>query len=177
MTEGAMNDYLHSAVNRRFTPDMDLYIYSWTGDVDPTFILSIFLTSQINNWSDCAWSDPQYDALFKQQSQTLDSRARKDVIWEMQRILYRQIHRAGLPQGARGARHDALAGLGAVAGGRRFGDLLRRQRRHYLYAHPKEAAAASRSPSLLIALLVAAASVAGIVVWLLLRRRPKPLED
>ena len=69
---------------------MDLYIYNWTGDVDPTFILSIFLTSQINNWSDCAWSDPQYDALFKQQSQTIDSQARKDILWKMQQILYQQ---------------------------------------------------------------------------------------
>jgi len=33
-------------------------------DPDPNFIMSIFTTDQINSWSDCAWSNPQYDKLF-----------------------------------------------------------------------------------------------------------------
>ena len=42
-----------------FAPDYDMFLWSWGGDVDPTFILSVFLTDQIENWSDCAWSNAE----------------------------------------------------------------------------------------------------------------------
>jgi len=72
MDEGAMNDYLYNTVGGKFVPNMDLYVYNWTGDVDPMFIFSIFLTSQINGWSDCAWSNPTYDRLYTQQASAID---------------------------------------------------------------------------------------------------------
>ena len=46
MTEGALNEYLYNEEDGVFTPDMDLFVYNWTGDVDPDFILSLFTKAQ-----------------------------------------------------------------------------------------------------------------------------------
>ena len=50
MTEGAMNEYLYNEKNGVFTPNMDLFVYNWTGDVDPDFMLSLFTKAQIGDW-------------------------------------------------------------------------------------------------------------------------------
>jgi peptide/nickel transport system substrate-binding protein len=179
MTEGAMNDYLYNAVGGTFTPNMDLYIYNWTGDVDPTFILSIFLTSQIDNWSDCAWSDPQYDALFTQQAQTIDPRARRDIIWKMQQILYQQNPYIVLayPKGLEALDTAHWEGWVQSPSGRGSAIYSVDNIDSYLYVHPKAATATGSSTSWLVAVIVAVAAAAAIVVWLLLRRRPKALEE
>ena len=90
MTEGAMNDYLYNEKNGVFTPNMDLFVYNWTGDVDPDFMLSLFTKAQIGNWSDCAWWTPEYDKLYAQQSQTIDPAKRKTLVDQMQQIAYEQ---------------------------------------------------------------------------------------
>ena len=90
MTEGAMNEYLYNEKDGVFTPDMDLFVYNWTGDVDPDFILSLFTKAQIGDWSDCAWWTPEYDKLYTQQSETIDPAERKTLIDRMQQIAYEQ---------------------------------------------------------------------------------------
>ncbi|HEY5471974.1 MAG TPA: ABC transporter substrate-binding protein, partial [Candidatus Limnocylindrales bacterium] len=90
MTEGAMNEFLYNEKNGVFTPNMDLFVYNWTGDVDPDFMLSLFIKSQIGDWSDCAWWTPRYDKLYRQQAQTIDPAARKALIDQMQQIVYKQ---------------------------------------------------------------------------------------
>jgi len=65
-------------------------VWGWGGDFDPGFLLSIFLTSQINGWSDSAWSDPQYDRLYAAQAAELDPQKRKAIIWQMEQIIYQQ---------------------------------------------------------------------------------------
>ena len=57
--------------------DMDMYIWSWGGDIDPGFMLSCFTTTQILNWSDCCYSNPAYDALYNEQAAAVDSRTRR----------------------------------------------------------------------------------------------------
>ena len=90
MTEGAMNEYLYNEKDGVFTPNMDLFVYNWTGDVDPDFILSLFTKDQIGDWSDCAWWTPEYDELYTRQSQTIDQTERKTLIDRMQQIAYEQ---------------------------------------------------------------------------------------
>ena len=85
-----MNEYLYNEKNGVFTPNMDLFVYNWTGDVDPDFILSLFTKAQIGDWSDCAWWTPEYDKLYTQQSETIDPAARKQLIDRMQQIAYEQ---------------------------------------------------------------------------------------
>jgi peptide/nickel transport system substrate-binding protein len=90
MEDGAASAGMYNTVNGEFKPDYDLFVWGWTGDFDPGFLLSIFLTSQINSWSDCAWSNAEYDGLFKQQDSELDPQKRKELIWRMQQIVYDQ---------------------------------------------------------------------------------------
>jgi peptide/nickel transport system substrate-binding protein len=75
--------------------DYDLFVWSWGGDIDPSFILSTFTTSQIMSWSDSQYSDPVYDRLYQLQSQAVDpadpsnTTHRSDLIVAMQKVLYR----------------------------------------------------------------------------------------
>lgn len=87
--EGAFTDELYDDGN------YDLYMWSWGGDIDPGFMLSVFTTEQIFNWSDCQYSNPEYDRLYNEQAQAVDPEdpddpaMRKAITDEMQAILYR----------------------------------------------------------------------------------------
>lgn len=74
----------------------DMFMWNWGTDVDPTFILSVMTTGQIptshndwSAWSDCFYSNPTYDAMFIQQQTTIDLAARQQVVYDMQRMLYK----------------------------------------------------------------------------------------
>ena len=71
--------------------DFDAYIWSWGGDPDPDFILSIFTTHQCLSWSDGCYSDPQYDKWYSQQQSIFDHNERKAFIDNMQDYVYKQI--------------------------------------------------------------------------------------
>ena len=72
------------------TPDYDMFIWGWYLDYDPGSMLSYFTKAQIGNWSDCYWTDPEYEQLYKDQGQELDPAKRKEYIDRMQQILYEQ---------------------------------------------------------------------------------------
>jgi len=74
----------------------DMFMWNWGTDVDPTFILSVMTTAQIptshndwSAWSDSFYSNPYYDELFYQQQITPDITERQEIVYEMQRVLYR----------------------------------------------------------------------------------------
>jgi len=74
----------------------DMFMWNWGTDVDPTFILSVMTTAQIptshndwSAWSDCFYSNPYYDELFYQQQVTPNVAERQQIVYEMQRILYK----------------------------------------------------------------------------------------
>ena len=90
MDDGAIDDGLYNMKGSTFTPNYDMFLWGWGGDPDPNFILSIFTTAQINSWSDCAWSDPQYDKLFLEQQTTIDPTKRADIVHQMEQIIYQQ---------------------------------------------------------------------------------------
>ncbi|HJW74298.1 MAG TPA: ABC transporter substrate-binding protein [Thermoleophilia bacterium] len=89
MEEGAFYDL-------NYAGDFDMYLWSWGGDIDPGFMLSVFTTDQIQSWSDCFYSDPEYDALYEQQATAVnpadptDTSQRKAIIDQMQQFLYRE---------------------------------------------------------------------------------------
>ena len=90
LDDDTLSSHIYNSKNGVFTPDYDMFTWDWGGDIDPNFILSVFTTEQINNWSDCAWSNPQYDALFAQQQAALDPNQRKTIIDQMQQIVYQE---------------------------------------------------------------------------------------
>jgi PKD repeat protein len=73
-----------------------MFIWGWGGDADPSFMLSVMTTDQIPKshndwaaWSDCFYSNPYYDNLFIQQQNAINITDRQQIIYEMQRIVYR----------------------------------------------------------------------------------------
>jgi peptide/nickel transport system substrate-binding protein len=86
-----LEDGAYNYVGKTFTPNFDMYIWLWQpSGSDPGRRVGYYTTSQIQKNNDCAWSDPQYDKLFAQQSTTLDPQKRKLVIWQMEKVFYEQ---------------------------------------------------------------------------------------
>ncbi len=180
MDEGAMNDYLYNTVGGKFVPNMDLYIYNWTGDVDPMFIFSIFLTNQINGWSDCAWSSPTYDELYAQQASAIDPTRRQAILYEMQQLLYQQSPYIILayPNGLEAVNTSRWTGWVQSPSGDGSAIYSIDNIDSYLYVHPRGGAATAKSSGPLITFLVTAAiAIVLIVVAVVMRhRRPREVE-
>ncbi len=179
MDEGALNDYLYNTAAGKFVPNVDLYVYNWTGDVDPMFIFSIFLTSQINGWSDCAWSNPTYDQLYQQQAATIDPGARQAILYRMQQVLYQQSPYIILayPRGLEAVNTSRWAGWVQSPAGDGSAIYSVDNIDSYLYVHPVHTTTATRSSGPLITFLITAAiAVVLIAIWLVLRRRPQAIE-
>ncbi len=88
--DGALGDKQYSYVGDQFAPDFDMFIWGWGGDVDPNFILSILTTDSIEAWSDCNWSNAEYDELFLKQQTQIDLQERIATIQRMQEIVYEE---------------------------------------------------------------------------------------
>jgi peptide/nickel transport system substrate-binding protein len=90
----------------------DAYIWSWGGDPDPDFNMSIYITSQCLGWSDGCYSNPELDALYQQQRETFDREERRELVHEFQRIHYREIPEIALvyPQLQHAYRTDTFEG-------------------------------------------------------------------
>lgn len=89
--DGFAADKLYNTLDDgTLAPDYDMVIWSWGGDPDPDFILSVLLTGQWGGWSDTYYSDAEYDRLYERQQVTLDPAARKRLIDRMQEIVYRE---------------------------------------------------------------------------------------
>jgi peptide/nickel transport system substrate-binding protein len=68
--------------------DFDLAMWDWIGYWDPDFMLSVVTCDQYGGWSDTGYCNPDYDELYAQQGVAVDPEARKEIVWEMQQILY-----------------------------------------------------------------------------------------
>ena len=55
----------------------DAYLWSWGGDPDPDFDMSIYITSQCLGWSDGCYSNPTLDELYDEQRTTFDKADRR----------------------------------------------------------------------------------------------------
>ncbi len=70
-------------------PDWDLFVWGWdSGVADPSYMLGVPLCSQIGGNNDVFWCDETYDALYDEQSTTLDPTARRAVTDRMQEMFY-----------------------------------------------------------------------------------------
>ena len=73
-----------------FAPDYDLGLSDWAGYGDPGETLTSFTTPQIGGTNEPAWSNVAFDKLNVQQAAALDPTTRRNIIWQMQQIFYRQ---------------------------------------------------------------------------------------
>jgi len=65
----------------------DVFMWYWSGDFDPTYILGIHTEAQIGGWQDTYWVNDTYEKLFLLQMQQTGVERQKTV-FEMQRIWY-----------------------------------------------------------------------------------------
>ena len=66
----------------------DTMIWDWSSDVDPNFQLFVVSSLALNGWSDCAYSNPDYNEAYLNSVAALDSLDRKAWVDEAQRIFY-----------------------------------------------------------------------------------------
>jgi peptide/nickel transport system substrate-binding protein len=71
--------------------DFDAYIWGWTPDPDPNFILSIFTTDECLSWSDGCYSNADYDELYEEQQRAESLEDRKAIVNEAQRFVYEEV--------------------------------------------------------------------------------------
>jgi peptide/nickel transport system substrate-binding protein len=69
--------------------DFDVMLWGWGSDPDPNLLLGVMTSEQISTGSsETGYSNPAYDALFAQQSVELDLEKRREMVWEMQKIVH-----------------------------------------------------------------------------------------
>ena len=69
--------------------DFDVMVWGWGSDPDPNLLLGVMTTAAIpTGSSETGYSNPEYDALFAQQSTELDEATRRDLVWQMQQIVF-----------------------------------------------------------------------------------------
>jgi peptide/nickel transport system substrate-binding protein len=69
--------------------NFDMMMWDWIGYIDPDYILTVVMCDQYGNRSDTAYCNKAYDKLYSQQAVATDQAKRKQIIWKMQQILYR----------------------------------------------------------------------------------------
>jgi len=180
---GTLMDKQYATVKGVFTPDYDMFLWGWYSDVDPGIILSYFTTDQINSWSDSAWSNKEFDALYKQQAAAVDVAQRKQLLDRMQQIWYEQSPYIILAysndiEGWNTARWEGWITSPATVGNVVFSPYGPGS---FEYVQPKAAAAASGTSGtpMIAAVVVIVAIVGAILLWLVARSRrgPRAVEE
>lgn len=66
----------------------DLVIWDWYPLPDPDFILSVLTCQQWGFWSDTGYCNKDYDKLYEDQGLAVDPAERKDLVWQMQQMVF-----------------------------------------------------------------------------------------
>jgi peptide/nickel transport system substrate-binding protein len=175
MDEGAFSDILYG------NHGVDMYVWAWGGDLDPSYQLSAFTTDQILNNNDSCYSNPEYDKLFAEQATTVDRAQRVAIVHQAEQILYNDdpyvvLYYATNLQAYRADRWTGwqMAPVGAPS------VVMNYMRGTYIGVKPVVAAQSSDGglgAGAIAAIVAGAAIIVGIIVWIVLRRRPKEVES
>jgi peptide/nickel transport system substrate-binding protein len=90
MDDGIYYDAIWAYQGNTFSPDFDMYLWNYDGYADPGDTLASFITSQIENWNEPAWSNADFDKAVDLGNSTIDPQKRAPYIWDAQRIFYEQ---------------------------------------------------------------------------------------
>ena len=72
--------------------DFDIILWGWGSDPDPNLLLSVYATSEIpNGYNETGYSNPVYDELYIQQGVELDLDKRRELVWQMQEIVFNDV--------------------------------------------------------------------------------------
>lgn len=88
-----LTDLQQNKVKGKPAPQYDAYVWGWSGDTyDPSALLGLVSTPQIAaGTSDSFYSNPEYDALYKEQTSEFDVAKRKAIIKQMLDITQRDL--------------------------------------------------------------------------------------
>ena len=177
MDDGALTDKIYNTDKAgNFAPDYDMFLWGWGWDVDPDFALSVFTTTQVNSWSDCAWSDPTYDKLYAEQQATIDPQQRKQIIWKMQQMVYNASPYIvfAYPQTLEAYNTSRWAGWVEAPAHNGLVVYVNMNVDSYKHVHPVTATAAAGGSNTWIIAVVVIVIAAALVAFFLLRRRGGP---
>ncbi len=186
MDEGALMDRQYEYTGDTFTPNYDLFLWGWYLDFDPGSMLSYFTADQIESWSDCNWTDSEYEQLYKQQAEELDTSKRKPLVDRMQQILYEQTPYIVTDYGPDFEAYNIDKWQGYIHIPDPNGNVLLPPfgngcgYANFLSMEPKvaEASTDSGGSSTLIVVIVIAAVAAAGIVWMVVRSRgSKAMEE
>jgi peptide/nickel transport system substrate-binding protein len=182
VSEAALSDKVWNMVGGKVQPDYDMFLWGWVGDIDPNFLVSISTTDQAGMWNQSVYSNPEYDRLFTAQAQELDPQQRKQTIWDMQKIIYRDSPFIPLIYTRSQEAYDTAHWTGWVSSPAKDGGVFYTyQTDSYLNVKPLTATASSSSASsgtTWIVAVVIVALIAVVVVFLLVRRgRGRSVEE
>jgi peptide/nickel transport system substrate-binding protein len=176
---GALQARVWNFSGNDYIPDFDMYVWDWAGYGDPGQTLSAQTTAQIGNTNEPCWSNAEYDRLNGEQAAALDPEARKDYIWQMQRVMYEQTPWVVLtyPQYLQAFNTEKWTGWTQMMEGKGPAFFTTGNVSSYLNLQPMKAETAGDGPGAWVAVVVGVAAVALVVVWLLIRRRRPRAEE
>jgi peptide/nickel transport system substrate-binding protein len=186
MDNGALMSRIYNTEGDEFAPDFDMAIWGWYNSIDPGQSVSYFCTDQINGWSDCAYSNPEYDRLYTEQLHAIDPVERKAILDQMQQIIYEQSPYLLLTYANDTEGWNTAEWQGWVQSPAGFGTVINQTSvlATYLFVQPKVAETGGGSSgggtsttTIVIAAIVAAAIVVVVIVLLLRRRRVRAVEE
>jgi peptide/nickel transport system substrate-binding protein len=185
MDEATLTDKELNYEGDVFTPDFDMMLWGWYLDYDPGSMLSYLTKGQIENWNETCWWDPEYEELYKQQSEELDPARRKELVDRMQQILYEQtpyIVTDYAPdfEAYNTSRWEGYMQIPDPNGNTLIPPFGNGGYANFLSIGPKtatQAASDGSSTSVIVAVVIGVVAVAAIVAVVLLRRRPKSVEE
>ncbi len=69
--------------------DFDIMLWGWSSDPDPNALLNVMASASIpTGYSETGYSNPMYDELFSQQGKETDPEKRKQMVWDMQKLVF-----------------------------------------------------------------------------------------
>ena len=181
MDDGVYYDNIWAYQHGDYSPDFDMYMWSYDGYADPGDTLASFTTAQIENWNEPCWSNTEYDSVVNAANSELDPAKRKELVWQAQQIFYEQSPEIATdyPQSLEAVNTARWDGWTRMYGGTGAAFYTSFVRDSYLNLRPKSgnvAATAGRS-ALMIAIATAALVVVIAAVVVLVRRRRSLAEE
>jgi len=163
-----------------YAPDFDMQLLYAFGDPDPTWMLSLYTTSQIGSWSSTGWSNAAYDRLQSQQQTTLDEQRRRDLVWRMQQLVYAQSPSIVLVYPSYLEAYNSGDWGGWIRSPEKIGDVVFNTSNpdNYISVHRSAAAQSGGNSSTSWVVAVAVAVLVAVVILVVaLRRRGRATEE
>ena len=87
---GVLTSAQYQFTGNTYTPNWDMFMWYWTQDVDPAFMVSIYTPAQSTGygWNDCLWTDPSYTKLSNEAGTTINEAQRIPLVQQAQKIFY-----------------------------------------------------------------------------------------